>query len=332
MGLLEVYTQLQTTSQLPESLWDEWLWQTDPEEKYSPDVLLNRCQLLGLLVCIYKGLTAQAETCLVEARLTLMEKPIHAMTLRELKDTIENLQMEWPSFLQRLPDNPNAQQNLDGVVGMIDQCMARFGVLCAQAGTPEVMDDLCSVDSHQDHTTNLLRVTTACIRRTICTFLVLYRHLHLLAVAKPVPDEWCDCGISKYHVEASSDDFNLLCMHLCLPVAGRLNYKHDFPEMYNHVSQVVFFHNPEYQRIPRTPLEKLSTAPLEQVLPAIWQLYPDIGVKYEEDMIDLVGKGKGWWWLVVAGRVYLVDPDNGVWYSPNVTSLLQHVYMKRPGS
>jgi len=258
-----------------------------------------------------------------------MEKPIQAMTLRELKDTIENLQMEWPSFLQRLPDNPNAQQNLDGVVAMIDQCMARFGVLCAQAGTPEVMDDLCSVDSYQDHTTNLLRVTTACIRRTVCTFLVLYRHLHLLAVAKPVPNEWCDCGISKYHVEASSDDFNMLCMHLCLPVAGRLNYKHDFPEMYNHVSQVVFFHNPEYQRIPRISLDKLSTAPLEHVLPAVWQLYPDIGVKYEEDMIDLTGRGKGWWWFVVAGRVYLVDPDNGVWYSPSVTSLLQNVYLQR---
>jgi hypothetical protein len=27
-------------------------------------------------------------------------------------------------------------------------------------------------------------------------------------------------------------------MHIALPVAARLNYRHDFPGMYNHVSQV----------------------------------------------------------------------------------------------
>ena len=149
-------------------------------------------------------------------------------------------------------------------------------------------------------------------------------------MARHVPDAWCDCGISKYHVEASGDDFNVLCMHLSLPVAGRLNYKHDFPEMYNHVSQAVFFHNPEYQRQARVALDDLKTAPPEQVLPALWQLHPEIQVLYEEDNIDLSGEGReGWAWLVVAGRVYLVGPDNSVWYSPSVTSLVGNVFLKK---
>ena len=334
-SLSQVYTTLQTTHDLPDEIWDEWLWKTSPEEAYTADVLMNRCQLLGFLVCLFKG-TQQAVlndpdlTDPITSRLTLMSKPIHTMSLRELRDTIENLQVEWPVFLNRLNTNPSAQRHLESVVVLLDQCFARFGALCLVAAPESVMDDLSSVDPYKAEPGNF-KITIACIRRTICTFMVFYRHLHLLAVAKCVPDAYCDCGISKYHMEASGDEFNLLCMHLSLPVAAKMNYKHVFPEMYNHVSQVVFFHNSEYQRIPRAKLESLETASVQHVLPAVMQLYPTITVKYEEDQIDLSGTtgttGSDWWWLVVAGRVYLVDPERNVWYSPSVTSLLKHVYL-----
>ena len=333
-SLLNLYSTLQTTHDLPEEIWDEWLWKTNPEEAYSPEVLMNRCQLLGFLICLFKG-TQQALnhdpdlTDPVTARLTLMSKPIHTMSLRELRDTIENLQVEWPDFLKRLDANPKAQRHLEAVMALLSQCFARFGALCLVAGPEEVMDDLSSVDPHKGHP-GLFKITVACIRRTVCTFMIFYRHVHLLAVARRVPDAFYDCGITKYHMEASGDEFNLLCMHLSLPVAAKINYKHDFPEMYNHVSQVVFFHNNQYQRIPRAKLDALHTASAEHTLPALMQLYPSIQVKYEEDFIDLSGDGKGnaWWWLVVAGRVYLVDPDRGVWYSPNVTSLIKNIYLK----
>ena len=328
-SLLQLY-QAVSSSSLPEELWDEWLWRTDPEEPYSADVLMNRCQLLGLLICLYKGALADTHTPhtpnTLTARFSLMETPICEMSLQELKDTIENLQLEWPSFLERLPQNPNAQQNLDAVVLMIDQCVARFGALCSQTYSAEVLDDLCSVDEAGP---GQYCISTACIRRTVCTFLVLYRHLHLLAVAETASGEWCDCGISKYHLEASNDDFNLLCMHLSLPVGAKLNYKMDFAQMYNHVSQAVFFHNPEYQRTARVGLDRLSAAGPEQVLPALWQLYPEIKVKYEEDAIDLTSAGREWVWFVVAGRIYLVEPGRRVWYSPSVTSLLVNVYKAR---
>ena len=327
-SLTEAYTTLKDTGELPEEAWDEWLWKTDPEEAYPPEVLLNRCQLLGFLVCIYKGMQQASDappnlTDTETTRLTLMAKPVRTMSLRELRDTIENLQVEWPTFLKLLPNNPNAQKNLEAVIALLDQCFARFGALCLAIWDDKVLDDLGSVEPIGTH----LRITRPCIRRTVCTFMVFYRHLHLLAVTKNVPDAWCDCGISKYHVEASGDDFNMICMHMGLPVAAKMNYKHDFPEMYNHVSQVVFFHNSEYQRVARAKLEVLECAPPEQVLPALMQLYPLISVRYEEDHIDLSNPGESWWWLVVSGRIYLVDPDRGVWYSPNVTSLLKNVYL-----
>ena len=330
-SLTNLYNTLNITGELPENIWEEWLWRTDPEEKYSPQVLMNRCQLLGLLICLCKGMSIQScgKTQSTDSRLTLMETPVGSMTLSELKDTVENLQVEWPAFLGRLPENPNAQRNLEAVVEMVDKCMARFGVLCSRSDTIEVMDDLASVDPSKDDP-DRYQLTLPCIRRTVCTFLVLFRHLHLLAVAREVPNEWCDMGITKYHMEASNDDFHSLCMHLSLPVSAKLNYKHDFPEMYNHVSQAVFFHNSEYQRVQRASLDGLATAAPEHVLPALMQLYPIIGVRYEEDNIDLSEGASGeWFWLVVAGRIYLIDPERTVWYSPSITSLIKNVYLMR---
>jgi len=337
-GLADLYAELVVTGEIPDEIWDEWLWQTDPEEVYSQDVLMNRCQLLGFLVCLCKGMEVRPEQGELPDRLTIIDKPISSMSLSELKDTIHNLQVEWPEFLKRLTINPNAQANLDAVIHLIDECAARFGVLCLYAYQESVLDDLCSIQAAPGPD-GLYQINYECIRRTVCTFLIIYRHLHLLAVSKTVPGEWVDCGISKYHIEASGDDFNTLCMHMALPVAAKLNYKHDDPGMYNHVSQAVFFHNPDYKRIPRVKLEDISTASVQHVLPALMQLHPAIGLKYEEDCMDLSesaraklrgqeGKNEDWFWIVVPGRVYLVDPERTVWYSPDITSLL-NVYLSK---
>lgn len=326
--LCEVYKQLVETGDLPEEIWDEWLWRTNPEEPHAHDVLMNRSQLLGFLVCLFKGMQPFCACGAMPERLSVMDKPVQEMSLRELKDTIENIQIEWPEFLKRLDHNPNAQKNLDAVMVLIDQCAGRFGALCLKTWDETVLDDLACVEG----VPGKLRVTQACIRRTVCTFLIIYRHIHLLAVCKTIPGAWVECGITKYHMEASTDDFHLLCMHMALPVAAKLNYRHDFPGMFNHVSQAVFFHNSEYQRSPRVSLENLKGAGAEQLLPALMQLHPSIGIRYEEDVMDLsdsiLSDGGGWFWLVVPCRVYLVDPAKVVWYSSDVTSLLR-IYLER---
>jgi len=322
-NLTQLYATLQTGGELPSEMWDEWLWKTDPEEPCTSELMLNRNHLLGLLICLGRGLEAPHASGHGVARLTLMDRAVGEMTLRELKDTISNLQIEWPLFVERLDQNQNAQANLDAVVELLDQCTARFGALCGKEWDGAVLDDFDSIEPGQEG--EKYKLTHVFIRRTVCTFLVLYRHLHLLSVARVVPGKWRDPGISKYHLEASNDDFHLLCMRLTLPVAATLNYKHDFPGMYNHISQVVFFHNSDYQRIPRAPLDRLAEADAVHVLPALFQLYPQIVLRHEEDCMDLSASGaggKGWCWLVVAGRVYLVGPDKAVYYSRDVTALL----------
>lgn len=43
--------RLAAVGEITTELVHDWMWGTDPEEAYHADVLLNRNQLLGLMVC-----------------------------------------------------------------------------------------------------------------------------------------------------------------------------------------------------------------------------------------------------------------------------------------
>jgi hypothetical protein len=316
---------LESSGELPEDIWTQWLWKSDPEEAFAPGVLMNRCHLLGLLVCRHQAATlpqdaSGGEPC-ADPRMTLMPKRPAGMSLRELKDTVDNILIEWPRFLDRLEDNPHADANFRAVTGLLDACLARFGHLASHPGPVAVFDDASCTEPHTAE--GVCRLTKPALRRMLGGFLVMYRHLYLLSQAEEVDPEPHDCGVRKHHMEASMDDFHLLCMSMRLPVAARLNYKQDFPGMYNHVSQVVYFHNPQYERLPRIPLDKVSAGDPMQVLPALCQLYPEISLAYEEDHVDLSAPTGRWRWVVLPGRIYLVGPDARVYRSANVTSLLR---------
>lgn len=340
--LSELYHTLEAEKTLPAQTWHEWVWGTDPEEAYHVDVLLNRNQLLGILVCRYKYLSATppatpptqpsgtgAGMC-ASARMTIMDTPVHAMTWRELKDTMANILFEWPQFLDRLRQNMRAKQNMRQVLHLVNQCACRFGALaCISAGS-DIMDDPSETQPSTDRAErDKIALTPGALRRMVGSLLIMYRHLHLLSTCIKVPaDQGFDPGVSKYHYEASNDAFNLLCMHIALPVAARLNYRHDFPGMYNHVSQVVYFHNSQFVRAQRQPIDDIQKASVVHVLPAIQELYPEIALKFEEDLFDPTKPGQGWFWLLLAGRVYLVTPEPSVLYSDNVCDLLK-VYVEK---
>jgi hypothetical protein len=316
--------QLAAVGELPAEAWHEWLWGTDPEEAYHLDVLLNRNHLLGLLVCRYKHLNGRevggSAYFAAQQRLTIMDKPVERMTWRELKDTVANVLFEWPAFLDRLRGNLRPKQNLRQVLHLINLCASRFGALAYMAAGPELMDDPGETQPHGDGGKVVL--TAGALRRMVGSLLIMYRHLHLLSMCNKVQPQLYRPEVSKYHYEASNDAFHLLCMHISLPVAARLNYRHDFPGMYNHVSQVVYFHNNQYSRTNRHPLEDADKAPPVHLLPAIQELYPEIPLRFEEDKFDPT-TDEGWYWLLLAGRVYLVTPEPRVLYSENLSDLLK---------
>lgn len=101
------------TRTLPDTIWLEWLWQTDPLQECHMDVMMNRMHLLGLIVARYRakrlrqnpsrtmaqilllapsssnGGTTTATTS--TTTLCLFDCPVARYTLRQLGDTLENL-------------------------------------------------------------------------------------------------------------------------------------------------------------------------------------------------------------------------------------------------
>lgn len=47
--------QGQGTGNLPDSIWDEWLWHSDPLQECHMDLMMNRMHLLGLLIARYRA-------------------------------------------------------------------------------------------------------------------------------------------------------------------------------------------------------------------------------------------------------------------------------------
>lgn len=174
----------------------------------------------------------------------------------------------------------------DGMLDVVDELFHRFGVLACMQGDEKVMNDQGSIDT--DAASGRLVLSAICIRRFVCVFLVFYRHLHVAAVCESPkvsvalfylmvsmvhiriivctkntqealaahPEGSYNTGVKTHHVLAAMDDFNNLSMQNDLMPAARLLYMHDFPGMYHAVSQVIYFHNPQYER--KRPFQKVK--------------------------------------------------------------------------
>jgi len=315
---------LENEGSLHKSIMTEWLWGSEPEAKFSTDVLLNKNHLLGLLVCRHKSLSTSIQA-FDAGRLKIVPKKVDAMSMREWKDTMANLVIEWPIFVERLDHNPNARENMAGAKALLEQCAGRFGALAWGVWDDKVMDDVSDAEPRKED--GLLVMTRSAIRRGLGALLVLYRHLYLVAVSQVLEEEQAEIEVNKFHHEASMQDFHNWYMHFQLPVAAKLIYRHDFPGMYNHVSQPVYFHNPEFTRVQRA-LWSDEDAPAVHMLPSLCQLYPEVPVRFEEECLNPT-KSDGWYWLIVAGRVYLVSPEPKVLYSKNAKLMLTYYLRNR---
>ena len=78
---------------------------------------------------------------------------------------------------------------------------------------------------------------------------------------------------------------------------ARLAYMHQFPGMYNCVSQVIFYHNELYERRRHNHFHEAIDA-----LPVVTHMYPELPVVLEEDMPP---QCKAYWFLI-SGHVYLM--------------------------
>jgi len=323
------------------AVWGRWLWDCDgnaPPMEQCYD--LNEMHGLGLLVCLGEharppALYAQrldAETVGGPAVVHLHARtPVRALSLRELLDQIECLQLHWgPTLNAWGPVQARA---------VLRALMARLGEIAHHAYPVggAVLDDMQHVTPLPD--AKLGVIARKSLRQTLCVLFALCRVCAIVERAEPAPvydTRAVAAALRSHHAEASIDTFNALQQMMYLAPGQRIAYRTHFAGMYNCVSQVIFYHHPRYARQAQRPLAEVARSPMH-MLPLITQLLPEIELVYEDDSV-VPGltvdppKPVGWRWLVCCGAIMLLECESRQVWRASDLGVLVAFYMARTGS
>ena len=174
-------------------------------------------------------------------------------------------------------------------------------------------------------------LTCKTIRTMLNVFLVLFRAIEIAMNAVPLPVTAEDNShllsahgagtsvparfvervanmIKIYHVEASLDQFNVMQQLFFLAPGQRLVYRHNFAGMFNDISQVVYFHYPDYVRAPQVSIDVMQNNAMNS-LPCLMNIIPQLRVMYDDEPWLPFGllDSSEWLWIVSVRRVYLWD-------------------------
>lgn len=166
---------------------------------------------------------------------------------------------------------------------------------------------------------------------------VLMRLFFLLLDAQPVEvdDELVVKYVkelSPFQYEASLHDFyNFSMVSDCIP-ASILVYKHEYKEMFNDPSQVIYFHQPTYKRQRQIDFESITSLSAGDinVLPIILQIKPDVPVFFEHTGAcnSTACSAEPWSWLVIHRHVLLCDNNGKYYVAKNIYVLFAYLMSK----
>lgn len=323
-------TKTCTSSSLPATIWHDWLWKCDPQEKISVKCPVNKHHLLGMLVARFRAkfqyIPPDIKLCNVlnDSLLIIVDTPVMQMTFRELKDSVDNLQIAWRKHIH----------SEDGIKAALELLFCRFGEIISERQSEEVLDDPQCWDVMNDVDEGSRSLNIPSIRKMIDVFLILFRQLSLFSVAQDVMSDWTEHEINmslpieirRHHVSASIDNFYSMSMFYDLLPGARLQYMHEFSGMYNSVTQVVYFHDQDYERQRQITLDEIVSGERPvNFLPCFLQLYPEVRVMYEDDLFVSILPGKKgdgkWYWLLISGAIFLLTPKGKVLHSDNMIYL-----------
>ena len=248
----------------------------------------------------------------------ISNSPVNELSQRQLLDQLECLQLYWGKVMEEHYDTTGQ------CAYALKALMRRLGYLARHAFTVEggVLDaqQYTVVLPMGTTATDLSIVSRRYLRKACCILLMLFRTLHITSTARVI-DDISDSSrddikgcFREHHVECSVDMFAALQQVVRLAPGMRLVYSMDFSGMYNDVSQVVFFHYPQFQRQAQVSL-RLALDSALHTLPIVAQLLPEIPIVYDdEDIIPGIfsagprpKSGIALYWLVSCASVLLVD-------------------------
>lgn len=299
--------------------WLACLWRVDACEELTPSCALNGMHLLFLLVARLRARLmppnhARIGQVLQTPQAEVVAKPVCCLTLRELADAVRNLQQLWKRLIET--------EKLENLERVLDACMQRFGGLALSTHHAAALD----YDDFTDPLPGNLRgVNRAAVRFFSAFFFVAYRQIHLAACATALDSCELPSPVHSHLLHAALDDFYALSMYFDTAIGDVLHYRHEFAGMFHSVTQVMYFHDPNYARRKQLPLAEVHTR-AEHFVPLLQQLYPDVRLLREDDTLppgfaepgagaELPSLQQDWAWLVVPGRVYLVSRAGHVFFS-----------------
>jgi hypothetical protein len=339
------------------AMWTEWLWQTDAIAELSKNCLVNRMHLLGLIIARTRAVCTQPPFVQIERTLrnkfaSVVDANVSEMTLRELVDTVNNIQILWKALVE--------EESNGSLYRVIDACFHRFGVLALKPCNPvtldntEYIEEVVGLFENGPGSATMRRLSLQCIRHFTSFFFIAYRHLHLIANAVvPEASNEPETVFEQHLVSAAMENFYPLSMYSDLNMANVLHYRHEFSNMYHSISQVVYYNNTSYERKKQPLLSDVQAGrdPISS-LTLFMQLYPEQAVYREDEMLptdfavpgsyedDADGqaseetpetdnrtedKEEKWAWFIVPDRIYLTSSKGVLYYSKDIWALLNTI-------
>lgn len=317
-----------------------WIWKTNLVEKTQDT--FNQNQYAGLFfVRVLKAGNPEVEESVCELTRLLMDNHgifiphldsssfIHnGPDFRRLVDILDGIQQYWKKLLTL---------NVTWAEHLLVSCTILLEPFFSYTNIPEEqanMSDAFESDGGK------LQLNTVVIKSLLSKLCCMYRSIFLeqYAIEPENQDDFVP-PVENFHVEAAIDTFFKIEMAFSLKIGQYVEYQNTFTEYFNHISQVVYRHTPDYKRPVPPTLQNIlddKNCPVTY-LPSFNQLYPQVEFTHEDVEFLEVPNSKNddemqsvdlekWRWLILAGMVYLVNLESGKTFkSKNLSNLMQIV-------
>ena len=278
------------------------------------------------------------------ARILVHGEDASVYTWTELADTIAALQLEVPSMIYKLEERSDDMGENDMTDNMTNAslytCDANVLVACLHlmhrigffASHYFSYDDMMasgdpSVEHMHQDTESRLKIRKESLYLQITAIHAVLSLLFATTNAERVPDpDTQGIDLHPHHREASLDDFYQNSMLADLAPGFIMQYRSRYAHLFHSISQVVYFHYPQYCRKKQIPLTDITKhgAPHISVLPLLQQLFPSVPVFYEHTGGCCLHEHAQhpWSWLMLSGFVLLVRRDGKMFAAHDLRSLV----------
>jgi len=344
----------------PGGLWQQWLWTLDARTPISARATLNESHLAGLAIC--RLCAAQAFAAADKPMLCDVQGAVATFTASELLGTQSLPEIghtkTYSSLSMRVLQQQLTHTTLH-IHALLSHCsvedvqihlaglLLRVGQFCATPSLPYAaqvgsFDDLEGLEASVSEavSTPFARSplwTTGRVRSTLDNLLLLFRLTTLILHSVPPPPEVEVQTLHEWHREAGMDSFNELSMRWDLQPGAVLAYMHAHSGLFNAVSQVIYFHFPDYERRIQLPLAELNlpdNVAAVHTVPVLLQLEPHVELLAEEmPLTHPLGTPTSSWRLIItAGQCFLLLPNGRVMRDKDARKLFAVVTAARKSS